>query len=549
MKRKTLTVLLGAFVSRLLGFARDASFAWLLGGGGTADALAAALRLPFMVRRLFGEGALSLALTSASAGESARGGQGAELATAVARRLAHCAGLVVLVMLLGAPWLMTLVAPGLSGRPELFAEAVSLFRLCAPYLFFAMLAAGGMAALHSRERFLLPSLAPALFNIIALTAAALAWFLTDGENPFQRALWLAAGVLAGGVSQWLLQAPATAALRREERAAPSRSLTPELVRRVLLRVPLGIFGAAMPQMAFLIASILASFLPGGHLAALFYAERLLEFPLGVLGAAVGLTAAPKLARLASRQTDAPACEPTYESGPASALQRETQRAVTLALALNLPAAAGLMAVAAPLISVVLEHGAFDQATAALTSLALCAYAPGLPAYALSRPLLAACHALEDSRTPLIAAAAGLALTLLAGGGLMLAAPYMGTLNGLAGLNGLAPPLGVSLGIWGYALLLLHGVRRGVRRGLTRGAQSAAPARPHIAPPLRKLAWHLAGSLAVFVVAAKSVAFGLDKGWPELACLALAVPAGIATYGLALFCGDRTVFGLLFDKGA
>ena len=303
----------------------------------------------------------------------------------------------------------------------------------------------------------------------------------------------------------------------------------------------------MPQLAFLGASALASLLPEGHMASLFYAERLLEFPLGVLGAAVGMAAAPRLAELAAseglsrssrsheipsfslsqpqkpEQADPPPPlsasrtarndtkaipgarlqkpwdgegmafedgEPFFKRGepphgslspspsslptaPPHSFSDEIQRAVLLSLGLNLPAAAGLAAISLPLVAVVLGHGAFDAQAVSATALALCAYAPGLPAYALSRPLLAACHALE-SGLPLKAAAVALAVALAGG--------YALTLR----FGAWGPPLGVSVGLWCNAALLWI-------RTLPQGFPAASAPLPRRAacrnvPDLRERLW-------------------------------------------------------------
>lgn len=292
--KNTLIVGVGTLISRLLGFVRDAGIAWLLGGSGAADALTAALRIPYMARRLFGEGTLSLSLTAACTRERLRGGSGCGLALAVTRKLALWTGFLALACMAGAGIIMRAIAPGLEERPEVFGEAVTLFRICAPYIWSVMMAAGCMAALHSRQRFLLPSLTPSLFNLCVIGFALLAAF-----NPsLQPGVLVACGVLCGGILQWLAQVPAIRILQREEgkRGKPADART---VSEAFRRLPAGIVGAAMPQLAFLGASALASLLPEGHMASLFYAERLLEFPLGVLGAAVGMAAAPRLAELAA----------------------------------------------------------------------------------------------------------------------------------------------------------------------------------------------------------------------------------------------------------
>ena len=201
------------------------------------------------------------------------------------------------------------------------------------------------------------------------------------------------------------------------------------------------------------------------------------------------------------------------TAPPHSFSDEIQRAVLLSLGLNLPAAAGLAAISLPLVAVVLGHGAFDAQAVSATALALCAYAPGLPAYALSRPLLAACHALE-SGLPLKAAAVALAVALAGG--------YALTLR----FGAWGPPLGVSLGLWCNAALLWIGLSRGVSLRL----------------PLRSLAVQLAGTALTFGSAYGVVLWAGHAS--NIAQLALAIPAGAAVYAASLLIGDRNWFRLL-----
>ncbi len=505
--QSTLVVTGGTLFSRILGFARDAGIAWILGSSGTADALTAALRLPFMIRRLFGEGTLSLTLTAACVRERLEGGSG--LASAVGRQILLRAGLMVLVAILGAGLLLPLTAPGLLARPDILDEAVRLFRICIPYALFALLAAVGMAELHSQNRFLLPSLMPALFNITVLLSAIPAICLP----PSQAGTLLACGVLCGGLLQWLCLLPAAGYLKNKA----GQTNSAEKVHRILRSLPAGILGAAVPQLAFLLASGLASLLPEGHMASLFYAERLLEFPLGVLGTAVGMAAAPRLAALASEARASADAAPTgSRSSGKDMFIMEMERAQHLSLGLNLPAAAGLAAIATPLVSLVLGHGAFDTEAVHATALSLCAYAPGLPAYALSRPLLAACQALQDYRTPMRAALPSLLVTAVAGLFLMyLTGPW-------------GPPLGVSLGLWCNVWLL--------RRGLGRLAPSLS---------CQKLLVLLFGTACTF--AAAFWITELCSSRPPLLALALAIPAGILAHALVLLFGDRDLLLAMLRK--
>lgn len=488
--RPLLIIMLGTIVSRLLGFARDASMAWLLGGTPLADALSVALRLPYMLRRLLGEGTLSLALTSACV----RWGKEAPAMTvAVTRRLNLLALALTGLGVVFAPELTEFLAPGLDA--SLRSETATLVRWALPYVALAVFTAGSMAVLHSHDRFGWPSLSPVLFNGVILLGAGACWALA--LPPQEMARWLVVAVVIGGAVQWAMQKVAARSLWAARSAVQKRLA--EAANPVVFRVLAGIAGAAMPQLAFMLAGLLSSFLPAGHMAALFYAERLLEFPLGVIGAAVGMANAPQLARLAAEGTN---------GVRSAAFAHALDRGLLLAGALNFPAAAGLAAVATPLVALVLGHGAFDRQAVEMTALTLCAYAPALPAYAASRPLLGACHALELHGAPLIGLLVGLGVCLL-----------VGTL-GLA-LGTMGPPLGVSAGVWGHALCLWAAVRRhGVRVHLF-GKGVIVPA---------------GGSVLVFVAA--SLATIWTAHWSPLASLAVSVPLGGGVYTLCLAATGR-----------
>jgi putative peptidoglycan lipid II flippase len=247
---------------------------------------------------------------------------------------------------------------------------------------------------------------------------------------------------------------------------------------------------------FLAAAGRTSLLPGASLAALFYAERLLEFPLGICGAAIGMAAAPRLAEAA-----------TADAGRL-AVRDTLGRTLKLAWLCNAPAAAGLMAVSLPLSLALFGHGAFDAEAARTTALLLCAYAPGLPAYAASRPLLTACHALADRHTPLYALAGGLSAALILGWALLDC--------GQAG-----PPLGASAGLWVYVLILGLGTRRACG-GLSVSWRGLCPA--------------LGGSLLTYWCAARLSEAAADP----LAALLVAVPGGIGVYMLTVCVLDASL---------
>lgn len=549
--------LLGGFAlfSRLLGLARDMSMAWLLGGGAAADALVAAMRLPHVLRRLLGEGSLSMTLTASLVrlrqGDGFRYGacpevcgSGAErsgnaalrlLARAMSLRLGLALLLLTLLGLATAPWLARMLAPGFSG-PEL-ERTVALLRICLPYVLAAGMAALGMALLHSMGVFWLPALSPALFNLVMLLAAVAAAF---GLCPPAEAL--AVGMLCGGLAQWLAQwlavrrllpghaprAHDTAACEGRAGAQPAasaanapadREITASAWRCLAL-LPGGVLGAAAPQLAMLAAMTLASRLGQGQVAALYYAERLLELPLGLVGVCLGMASLPTLSRLAAEKDF-------------TQFSSQLSTALRLTAMLSLPAAAGLWAVGPQLVTGLLGHGAFDSQAARETGLALLAYVPGLPAFACNRSLLAACNALGLVRRTAMSALWAVGGTLAAG---LVLARILGPQH-----SGMAPALAVSLGLWLQCGLLLLLLQRALPDGSDRpsgndGDRIRSSGRKRLCLPQWLPGWKdmwrhaLAGGLtglAAEALARLAEPLGL---WPSLC---LAIMGGVLAWVLCL----------------
>lgn len=438
-------------LSRLMGLMRDMAMAWLVGGGLAADALVAAMRVPHILRRLLAEGSLSMTLTAAFVRqERACPGGDRELARAVAVRLGALLALLLAGGWLGAPALLELIAPGLGVEGERLAA--SLFRLCLPYAVAAVMAAVSMALLHSRGAFFWPAVSPILFNgVLLLFAVAAALKLGDAAEL------LAAGLTCAGIVQWLAQAraargilppPSPAAPLSPRRQAVRRRRVRRAAEDCLRRLPPGILGAAAPQLAMLAAMMVASFGCVGSVAALYYAERLMELPLGVVGVCLGMASLPRLSHLA-----------VEEDWPGFGAQLGT--ALRLAMLFSLAATAGLAAVGPELVDALLGHGAFGPEAVRACVLALWAYLPGLPACAAARPLLAACNAAGAWRATAWGALGAVVVTAAAGFALTFALP--------APLDVCAPALAVSVGMFAHALFLwwtLH--RRRTRGGLPMG---------------------------------------------------------------------------------
>lgn len=415
--RNAATVSAATLLSRLLGFVRDCTIAAILGAGPLADAFFIALRLPNLMRRLFGEGSLSLALISEYS--HVRAGQGDASAHAMARACAVWLLLILgLICLAATTWphgLTTILAPGFADTPELLDRTARLVQLCFPYALLICVTALCAAVLQAQGHFLRPALAPAMLNIWLIAGAAVAW-LFDWPVPET----LGYSLLGAGVAQIAMLQPQLA--RQGFRWTGPYPLHDRSVRRVGTLMLPSVFGAAVYQLSIVLVTMLASLLPQGSIAHLYYADRLVQFPLGVFGIAVGTAALPALATLAA-------------TGEHARFRNALSATLRLTLFISLPAAAGLAGLAEPIVSLLFGRGAFDAQDVAGTVAALWGYAAGLPAFSASRPLLAAFHASRDTRTPVVAAMAGLAVTLLCGVILM---QYMGH----AGLA-----VAVSLGSW------------------------------------------------------------------------------------------------------
>jgi putative peptidoglycan lipid II flippase len=408
-------------VSRVFGFVRDVLTAAILGAGPVADAFFVAQRLPNLFRSLFAEGAFSAAFVPLFAGTMAEHGR--ERARIFAEdALAVLAAALLGFVLLGEifmPIVMDVIAPGFREDPEKFELAVDLARITLPYLLFISLVALQGGVLNSVDRFAAAAAAPILLNLFLIAALLLMRRL--GWHDGRALAW---AVCAAGFAQflWLLFSCAHA---RMALRLPLPQLTPG-VRRALAVMAPGTIGAGVTQLNLLISTALASFLPGGSVSYLYYADRLNQLPLGVVGIAVGTAILPSLSRQL-RLGDLPQAIATQNRG------------IEFALLLTLPAAVALAVLATPILMVLFQRGAFGPADTAATAAALAAYAAGLPAFVLIKVLAPAFFARHDTATPVKVAVAAMAVNLcltlvlmqfLAHVGIALATTAAGWLNAL-----------------------------------------------------------------------------------------------------------------------
>ncbi len=385
-------------LSRLFGFVRDQLIAFTLGTGFVAEAFFVAQRLPNLFRALFAEGAFNNAFVPQFARKVE--GDGEEKAFAFARDvlsvLANWMVLFCALAMIFMPWLMFAFAPGFRGNAETFDLAVELTRICFPYLGLMSLTALFGGILNSLGRFTAAAAAPILLNLVVISVTLLAWHLGLGNTP-GTGRFLAYGVTFSGILQMLFLL--WSARRAGAKVKPGLPrLTADVKRVLLLSLP-GIISGGVTQINLAIATALASGITGG-VAFLYYADRLFQLPLGVIGVAIGVVLLPSLSRkLRANDTQ-------------GALDSQN-RALEFALFLTLPAAAALIIIGAPILHTVFEHGAFTRADTLNVAPALAAFAVGLPAFTLTKIFQPSFYAREDTRTPMYFAMATVAVNIIA----------------------------------------------------------------------------------------------------------------------------------------
>ncbi len=383
--RSALTVGGYTTLSRVLGFVRDQLVAFTLGTGFVAEAFFVAQRIPNMFRALFAEGAFNSAFVPLFAkkveGEGLLAAQkfGHEVfSVLLAWVLVFCIAAIIFM-----PWLIYLIAPGFSATPERVALTVDLLRLCFPYLLFMSLTALQGGVLNSLNRFTAAAAAPILLNIVMIASNIVAWYYQTGNTPTTGYIF-AIGVSLAGVAQFLLLA---IACRRAGMAfLPSwPKLTPDVKQVLKLSVP-GIISGGIMQINLLIATMIATSIDHA-VGYLYYADRLYQLPLGIIIVAIGVVLLPTLSR-------------KLRAGDIQGAMDAKNRALELSLFLTLPSAAALIVIAVPIIHTVFEHGAFHAGDTQGVSMAVMAFAAGLPAYALTKVFQPGFYAREDTKTPM-----------------------------------------------------------------------------------------------------------------------------------------------------
>jgi putative peptidoglycan lipid II flippase len=381
--RAATTIGTGTLLSRILGFFRDMVIARYFGAGMAADAFFVAFRIPNLWRRLVGEGSLTISFIPVYTEYL---NQRSEKETREVTHIAFTIGGVILLILtalgvLFSPILIRIIAPGwYTEYPEKFQLTVTLNQIIFPYLFFMGLFALCLGILNSLRHFFAPAIAPIFLNISIIVSVFLFY------HVFQKPVMaLAVGVLAGGVIQFLFQIPFL--LKKRITFRFNFNFRHPAIKRIgLLMIP-GLIGTAVYQLNVFIDTIFASFLSSGSVSYLFFADRLMEFPLGIFAIAVGMASLPSLSALASQ-------------GKMEEFKETLSFTFRLVCFISVPAMVGLIALKTPIVNLLFQRGLFDYSATEKTAFALLFYSVGLWAIAGARTIVPAFYSLQDTWTPL-----------------------------------------------------------------------------------------------------------------------------------------------------
>ena len=427
--RALATVSSFTLVSRILGFVRDTVIARAFGAGLATDAFFVAFRIPNLLRRLFAEGAFSQAFVPILAEYRNRRGEEdtRDLMDHVAGTLMLALGCVTAIGMLVAPVVIWLSAPGFQADVTKFELTVALLRVTFPYILFMSLTAMASALLNTWGRFSVPAATPILLNLTFIGFAL--WLAPYFHPPVMALAW---AVFFGGAAQLAFQLPFLRPLRLLPR--PRLGFRHAGVRRVLRQMAPALFGVSVSQVSLVINTVFASFLVTGSVSWLYYADRLMEFPTGLLGAALGTILLPSLAK-------------SHANAAYAEYSRLLDWGLRLTILLAVPAAAALAILAVPLVVTLFYYGAFSLEDVLRTREAVVAYSVGLVGLILVRVLAPGFYSRQDIRTPVRIGLITLAFTQLMN--LLFIYPLQHA--GLA--------LAIGLGACVNAALLYRGLRR------------------------------------------------------------------------------------------
>ncbi len=414
---------IATLVSRVMGFIRDMVIAWFFGAGFLSDAFFVAFRIPNLLRRLFAEGSLSIAFVPVFTDYLTRDSRAEafKMARSTLRMLSILLVVLTLAGILGAPWVVRVVAPGFSGAK--FSLTVTLTRIMFPYIFFICLVALSMGILNTLGHFAAPALAPVFLNVAII--GSVLFIAPHMETPVAG---LAIGVLIGGALQLALQVPFL--IKKGFRFWQKAPIYHPGVKRIGKLMGPAVFGAAVYQINILIGTLLASLLPEGSVSYLYYADRLVQFPLGIFAISMSVAVLPSLSRQAAAKNF-------------TELADTFGYAVRLIFFITLPAMAGLIVLREPIVALLFQRGEFGAESTRLTAYALIFYSAGLWAFSAVRVVVSTFYSLQDTITPVKMASISIVANIL------LSLLLMGPLShgGLALATSLASMINFLLLVW------------------------------------------------------------------------------------------------------
>jgi putative peptidoglycan lipid II flippase len=380
-------------LSRLLGFVRDILLARVLGAGMLADAFFVAFKLPNFFRRMFAEGTLTVALVPVLSDQREQGEDAAHrFLDALATLLLLALTAFTLLGMLLMPWLLYLFAPGFADEPERWAMALELARWMFPYLAMISLAALAWAVLNTYKRFAVPAASPALLNVAIICAALL--LAPSFDNP---AIALAIGVLLGGFLQLAIQFPTLKRIGWRPRI--SFDFRQAAIGETFRLFAPALLAIAAVQINILVGTILATLLETGAVSYLYYSDRIVQLPLALFGVAMSTALLPTLSGHLAR-------------GDRQAAVDDLRSGLAWLSWITLPAVAGALWLAEPIVVTLFERGAFSHADSLATAQTLQAYAIGLIAFCWVKLLASACYAGKDARAPMRYAAISVGVNIV-----------------------------------------------------------------------------------------------------------------------------------------
>jgi len=369
------------FLSRILGLARDILIASFFGSGMSADAFFVAFRIPNILRRLFAEGSFSVSFIPVFTEylQNRSKDEAFLLARVVLTFLVLILTIITILGIIFSPLIVRIIAPGFGGMGEKYALTVLLTRIMFPYIFLVSVLALFMGILNSLKHFAAPAMAPVFLNLSMI--AALVFLAPSMRTP---TVGLAIGVIGGGILQLALQIPFL--MDKGLSFAPKWNPGHPALKKIGMLMLPTIFGSAIYQINQLVGTLLASLLREGSVSYLYYADRLVQFPLGVFAIAISTAVLPSLSREAA-------------DGDLVRLKETLSHALRLTMFITIPAMIGLIVLRQPIIRLLFQRGAFDSDTTKMTAQALLYYSLGLWAFAALRVFVSAFYSLQDTKTP------------------------------------------------------------------------------------------------------------------------------------------------------